>query len=1159
MEAALNRLDNNYRLVKAKFGKKYNIGSMKEFIAEMYSNPSLQIDVAGMPSDQPKVSMFRRIVDNIAQALGLRGDTEAVGFKQILDDIAAIISLPTAEIRGKSVSFSQAPQQPKKEGEKARENDLYNFEGYELPAEQKPKTLRYFKNFFTGVPAWRAVATKFQNDRYPIKRWEDVLDLAGKIYYEGKDLINNIYTQITLSTGRAKNYYNEKVKPAHEKLDRDIGTLAKDSGMSSEDTLSFLHLLLEALHEPERRLIKYLFTVPLSTDKTLNGGTLSAADRRAQIIKLLDTKALTKSQALQLRTELEAMVNAKKPDGTLMYVDPYGDSPRAITKKDGTKTPLPTDINDVLYNVIGIEQATVDIRKQQYKDHPQKEQIDRVLQDLKDLNDITAELSKEANYWSDFVTNRVNFYNYQNYAPFKGKSSFDKHSEVDELLDFDSTRMGRDLQDVAFSFDGRTTVSDNPVLQTISDAIRSAMRAGRKELTLSVKNAINQGLIKGKIKETIPFAERDSDRLRAAKGETTIFHYNEDGSIDVLVIDDPKLRDAIRRTYKDTNPFTEMMNGVTSFLGKMHTRWNYNFAPLNFVRDAITNAWAIGADMGPREALRFASAVASKVVMQNGMYKAMKVAALYGKGDLPKLRELAKKDPAIRDMVEFIEEGGLVSYLQGLSLKSNFQELQKEIGRSGVIKNIAQLNKFLDIWVEMFELASRSAAYSIAKRNALGKNKSEAEARTRAATYAKNLANFEQVGEWGKTMGAFFMFFRPASTGAVRAIESAAPAFRNLDDVVAELPDTIKGDPQALSKFKEEYAFKQKNARIMITSLIGLGMVTYSMAAMMAPDDDLGRNKVLNDNPEQWTRFARFHIPKEFFGGKEDFVFQIPWGFGLGAFAAAGAQLTSVAMGKTSLNDALQNVFLQISLDSFVPIPVSRMKPADDPLAFFIDSIAPSTARPLVEFLINKNGLGQDIYNDANRRMGDAYLGGDKIPEVWKDFSAFLANETLGAIDVSPNSLYFLTNSYIDGISRIFELGYGISDLTQGQKEFNPKTDVPLFGSFFGGVSSVDTREFAKFEKEIQQMERRLNMFAKNPEMFGEYLAANPMDTVLVDYYNEQVGSRLKDLRAQANYFRLSKALDQGDREALLKINKFQQDLVKRNMINVFEAYGMEP
>jgi hypothetical protein len=54
----------------------------------------------------------------------------------------------------------------------------------------------------------------------------------------------------------------------------------------------------------------------------------------------------------------------------------------------------------------------------------------------------------------------------------------------------------------------------------------------------------------------------------------------------------------------------------------------------------------------------------------------------------------------------------------------------------------------------------------------MSKGMSEEAARIKATSYAKQLANFEEVGEWGKAMGAAFMFFRPSATGAVRAIRS---------------------------------------------------------------------------------------------------------------------------------------------------------------------------------------------------------------------------------------------------------------------------------------------------------------------------------------------------------------------------------------------------
>jgi len=294
-------------------------------------------------------------------------------------------------------------------------------------------------------------------------------------------------------------------------------------------------------------------------------------------------------------------------------------------------------------------------------------------------------------------------------------------------------------------------------------------------------------------------------------------------------------------------------------------------------------------------------------------------------------------------------------------------------------------------------------------------------------------------------------------------------------------------------------------------------------------------------------------------GMGDDVVFQVPWGFGLGAFAAAGAQIAATAAGAQSFKDMAQNIFLQISLDSFVPIPVSRMPPLEMPLEFILDSIAPSLARPVLEFALNKNGLGQDIYNDQNRRFGDAYTGGDKIPEMYKEASRYMVDATRGEIDISPNTLYFLSNSYIDGISRVVEGLHGINDLAKGQKQFNPKTDVPLFGSFFGAKSNVDSREFSKVEEKVQDMERKIKMFDTNPEMAANYDAKNPLNRMIVDYYNEQVNNELKELRSQAKQVRLQQGYTPKERSEILKVITYQQNLVKYQMLSMFKAYGVEP
>lgn len=1031
---------------------------------------------------------------------------------------------------------------------------------YNLSADEMPTGSKKLWKLLTTSSGHKRLASIFQNDRYAVKAWETTRDMAGQIFREGKDKLNNIYEQIVLATGDARNFYNIYVSDAADAMDKSVGEFARKAGLSTEKALNKLHMIAEALHSPERRLVKYLMTVPLSDAKVLNKNTISPADRRAQIMTALNTLTLSEAQAKQLRAELDAIV-AK-------HTDPYGSSPRAFSPID-KKSPnaakdaaLRVDMNSVEYNATGLTSDAVNRITDQYNKHPQKAEIDKVLGALRTLNTATSDLNKIANYWSQPVSNRVAFYGFDNYVPLKGNPH---HTAVDEEIDFDSAKNGREMQDTQGSMDGRISVSKNPILQTMSDATRAAMRAGRRNVTQAIKNAIQQKILVGKIAKTIKFEDRDSVDLKEYKGETTIFHYNEDGSIDVLVVADKNLREAIRRTYKQTKPVVDIANKLTSTVGQFHTRYNYQFAPLNFVRDALTNAFTIGAELGPMEAVRFLKDVSVMVVANNGLYKAMQVAVLYERGDArsqAELQALAKKDPYIRDMVEYIKTGGMVSYLQGMSLKSNFQALKKEVGRSGILRTKEQLEGFVDVWTDMFELASRAAAYKIVKQNAIGKGESQRTATVRAAAYVKNLANFEQVGEMGKAMGAFYMFFRPAATGAVRAIEAVAPAFTPLSVALERLPPDITKDSKALAAYTKEYAQKQQSARIMSAALVGMGMMAYAMAQMGADDDDLGRNTVATDNMQQWTRFARFHVPKKIstaIGMGDDLVFQVPWGFGLGAFAAAGAQIAAAASGAQSFKDMAQNIFLQISLDSFVPIPVSRMPPLEMPIEFILDSIAPSLARPILEFALNKNGLGQDIYNDQNRRFGDAYTGGDKIPEMYKQASRYMVDATNGDIDISPNTLYFLSNSYIDGIGRVVEGLHGVNDLAKGQKQFNPKTDIPLFGSFFGSKANVDSREFSKAEQQVQDMERKIKMFDTNPEMAANYDAKHPLNRMIVDYYNERVNNELKDLRSQAKQVRLQQGYTPKERSEILKVITYQQNLVKYQMLSMLKAYGVEP
>jgi hypothetical protein len=1111
---------------------------LAEFASEVMSNRALQYKLKAIPYQRSNI--FTEFARAILRALGISPTDK---FSALA---SALISVDTALTKGRqtqetaefvkpeTVKFEgkaqKGPLKPELRGIASTEEWLNSM----VDAAEAPSS-HVIKRVFTTVGGAKELVRLFQNERAPIKNWEDLLEMAGKIIHAG-DKQTNIYTQIALATGRAEDEYLVNMANPSAELYKAIGNYATARGIKEDAALKELQAIFIALHEGERRQAKYLMTVPLTAD---------AAAQRKAILELVRSNKIDEDTAKTFRTMLDELVaNNKMQAGYGVDAEPSSSS-------------MSLDINDDIYNVAGIRPAVIkETLSKLYE--PNKELITPIKAALKTVHDATIELNKRGNYWSQPVSNIVAFYGFDNYVPLKGKPG-EVQTKVDDLLNFDSQYNGREMQEAAYAFDGRVSESDNVILQSLSDGVRAALRAGRGGtaadgtqfgISLTVKNAIDQKLIAGKKLKTIKFEDRykiDGDADLKAKGENTFFHYNPDGSIEVYEISDKKQREAIRRTYRTSQPLLDAANNITSLIGQLHTRYNVAFAPMNFIRDTLTNSFTMGAEMGPG----VIGAVASKVA-QGGFRRAMKVSRLYKNGKFDEIEKLGEKDPYIKAMYEYIQLGGKVSYVQGVGIQSQFEQLQENIGRKGIATTKEQIDGVIDLWGNMFEFASRTAAYQVTKDRFMQDGLSEAEAKVKAAGYVKNLANFEQTGAWGKQLGSLFMFFRPAATGAVRAIEALVPLWRNIDNALANLPESVRNDPAAVEKFRQNMEQKRRSAMAMSMSLAGSGALVYLMSLAMAEDDEEGRNKVATDDMARWSRYARFHVPGT------DVVFQIPWGFGLGSFASAGAQIVAFGIGKSSFKDTLNNI-KDIGLDSFMPLPASKINIWDNPAAWAMDSATPSVFRPFLEYVMNMDGLGREIYNNRQTRSGDAYTGGDNIPELYKDAAKLFANITGGGVDWSPNTMYFFANSYADGLTRLIHNSYNIGLIGAGQKEFNPKTDTLLFDSFFGAKSNFDARQFSKVENQIKDMERKLNMFKNNPEVYSDYITDHPFDQGIVDSYNKSINGDLKKTRELANKYRSSPDFSLKERKELLNNVKEQQNLIKRHLIEVFDAYDIKP
>ena len=1190
-------MDESRKALAEKFPDAYE--NLHEFVSNAINNMLFQNELGklSIPLKDSIVPEDRSLWNNILQAIAKLMNLSLLRGSMEIEAFAAFDKIVSAPPKGGidkaplpsrvAPEVKQAPEV--KEEPKAQSDQEIADEAVEQVKLKERGGKVVLKNLFTTHGAhW--LAERFQNDRYILKVREDRAALLGQLERLGETL-NNVYGQITRSTGIAVDVFNTHMKFPTEAVHDAVTAYAKKAGIDVDQALARLHIILEARHEPERRAVKYVKDVPLDKENTsaikvaelkdmpaelkamFSKAEYSAAGFREEILD----KILTQPMFELNDTTRESYAKALRKALNKVVADPANHA-KTIEVYEGKKlktvatTPAMFDIADERYSVIGQrtpEQIAAITRKLDNAEF--KSQIDAVETALQAVHQKTIDLNKEANYWSRPVANIVDFYGFKHYVPFKGRPGM---RLTDDSFNLDSKQLGGEFQDGQDSMQGRMSESENPILQSLADGATAALRVGKKDVTLSIKNAIDpkNRILQGRIVERIKFEDRYKGEVNKQQisGDDKVFHYNEDGSIDVIQLSNPREKEAVRRSYRTNQPVIDLINRFTSGIGQMHTRYNPAFAPMNFVRDALTNAFTLGAELGPAKAGRLLTGISADVA-SGGLYRALNYSNLYAQGKFDEINKLAggdkpydqldDKERYYRDMQDFVKKGGRVSYLQGVAAKGALDELVKEVGRSGVILKKEQFDKFIDIYNDMFELSSRVATYRLMKdevfhdnvANGMPPARAKADAEIQAVEYAKNLANFEQVGRWGKAAGALYMFFRPAATGAVRAIEATAPAFQKFNEALFR--DEAKA--QGISEEKIDKAVKtirerQRSARAMAASLVGMGVGIYMMALMMSGDDEQGRNKVATDDMARWTRYARFHIPGT------DIILQMPWGFGLGTFASSGAQIASIFAGRNSVADALSNI-LTTGLDSYMPLPISKISPVDNFPAWALDSLAPSAVRPFFEYVMNLDGLGRQIYNNRQSKYGDAYTGGDSIPEIYKGAARELFNATNGAVDWSPNTMFFFANNYVDGMAKAIT---GVSNLgltLTGKKDFDLKNDTLFLSSFIGSKSNVDAREFSKAETRIKSMEKRINSLKDKPEMFRQYIEDNPTDYFLVQYYNSTVNGPIRDLRATANKIRTDKDMNLRERKEKLDEVIKLQNMVKRNVLDTFESITGSP
>jgi hypothetical protein len=887
----------------------------------------------------------------------------------------------------------------------------------------------------------------------------------------------------------------------------------------------------------------------------------SPALLRRQYLRDISSSSTTVAEKIKAGKELKNLMLTKNSNGE--YV------PTAHIRQDGYSPSNVTDVDfySPKYNVMGSHSK--DFIQSQYKEYEKLKsktpEIDNVRELVKKIQEKQREFDRIANYWTDYTDGIVGAYGWENYVPFKGDGN-----NKSGKFSYGLRGISGEYAQAAHSFDGKATEADNVILQTIMDAQRAAARAGRKDVTKILVNLINlknsDGIgIDGKFTgKTITPQERYENReldYSKIRGTDKFFHYLPNGDIQVWKIEDPRVLNSIRTSFEPLSPFWNIASMATSGVGKMNTRYNLSFGPINYVKHSLANAFNISSLHGVGLGGEYLSDLAINSINLKNVRSAYSLSKALSEGNVATIDKMKTgRDPLQRLMIEYNQMGGRTVYSQTYNAHKQLKEVQQAVGKSGILTKASHLNKILDAYQDIFDTLSRTTLYGAVKQNLIQNGMPVEKAMELAAFRAKNVTNYREIGEWGRKAGAVYMFFRPAAASSAAAIDALRPLFMETEEsVLKKFSKEILNDPEKRKAIIDNYNKQRSNAKHLTLGLMGAGMVLYQISRMMNVQDPEDRNMTAADDKARWTRFARLPMLSG------DGFFQIPWGFGLGGLGALGAQMAAVAHGDQGLQDALANT-ATIFAESFLPITPSHIPPNNllNTGKFIVDTVTPSFLRPIQSLLWNTDDMGNEIYNTRQGKFSDSYSGGEYLPEAYKDASRMLFRISSKyydkPIEVSPGTLYFWANSYLDGTAKIASTMWDVNLAAQGEKSPDLRKDFLLPNSFMGSVSNVDAREWAKIKDDVKSKGEVLNTLKlADQKGYLDFIERHPNYAGIVNYFNHQAAGQLKKIQEERTQINLMDGLSREERKNLTDNLRLHENILKKALIDQFHSLGENP
>ena len=1221
----VERLNNVYKLTQTQVSDPSLIRefpsafeNIYEFVAAGLTNPQFQSRIAriNIPLTLGRKNMWTEFTKAIGNLFGLKIDSknQVSALDELGQSFSEILSAPTKEgVTGlKPLAAKKAEKEPKpaidpvEEARKKRAAVMGNKLSLKGLLEDRMKAK-------TSTKIIKALQDR-QRYLYELQREMDRSDVA--IWTPPTENGNTLAAANDESAGKYEN--NEKaVMPLIENLNNAIRAYAAKKGLSVDEASNLLDGYFTCEANQVRRITNYIKEKPLKTTPMMrlkgSDKLISYAQYRDMLIdSVLTDKVLDDATREAIYGRLMQLVGLEiGPDGkpkrsadAAKYEDKLGASYAQLQKEGFKPGKRELDFKDPYYDNIkdyGYQVDEAMVTKMEADMVKNGIEIKAVRKAMQELDKLTQEFNQDANHLTQPAKNLIKLYGWgDKYVPLMGKV----RSEIGKRDQF--IYMNTVPNEMIRAFRGRSDAPDSPILMTMVNAGKAAARNAKSDIVPTLVNLMKphprtgKQYVKGekvgditfkdRFKGDINFEETDSKGSKKWVGQDKFYNHLPNGDIEVWRVDDPEVVQALRPDWEPSKTvfprLQQYSQFVTSVIGQGHTRYQLKFAPYDFPRNVFANAGIMMAELTPLGGLKYISDVGTEV-FKGRLPQMWRLSKYHALNDWASIRKMGGynpktnqwKDPFIRDAYRYLERGGKISIIRSWQAKEKLEELidlaNKGTARQQFERRITAVQAIFDRWLDMFDFIARVQAYRASKSYAENVRGLQGEAsELYGVNYAKNLSNFEKKGliRWPN---ALYSFWGPAATGAVRAMDALAPTYRltaprilggtRIEDVIDELPEQIRTDPQAVATYIERYQKQKINGLFTAAFFSGVGFLAYNVARSLAvavkdvlDEDEEAKNPVAEDSKELWTRNLR--IPLEWLDipALKDKYLQIPWGFGIGSFGAMGAQVAALGYGDQSKLEFLGNT-ATIVTDSYLPLPVARYNPFDE--NFFTwasSSLLPTAIRPMYELNVNMNGLGQRIYRSYYNKYGPSYAGSENIEEIYRDAALLIRDISMGEYRPEPNEIRYVATSYLDGIAALSADFYSWNLLASGAKDLDVKTDLVVVDNFIGNKIRPSMPKFQEANKELQDFKEKYNSFVNDPDpaRAAEFRAKYPNADAIVLLYNRHT-SNMSQFREITNYEEVH-ADSPRERKRIKEKNDVSRDVLMDQVTALYETFKEE-